>query len=57
MSARDKYLDTTGLVDLIEEVRLRTWARLNYVAPEGRDSSWHPIILDEMERKDVDLAV
>ena len=39
-------------VDAIEEIRLRTWARENYVAADDRDQSWHPIILDEMISKD-----
>lgn len=39
-------------LDPIEEMRLRTWARQHY-APEGqRDTEWHPVILDEMRRKD-----
>lgn len=53
---RDEYIDTSGLVDLIEEVRLRTWARLNYHAPEERNGKWHPIILDEMARRDVEMV-
>ena len=39
-------------IDPIEEMRLRTWARENYAPSEERDSHWHPIILDEMRRKD-----
>jgi hypothetical protein len=39
-------------LDLIEELRLRRWARENYVPADERDASWHPIILDEMRRKD-----
>lgn len=39
-------------LDFVEEIRLRTWARHNY-APQGeRNRSWHPVILDEMRRKD-----
>ncbi|GIX04232.1 MAG: hypothetical protein KatS3mg114_0101 [Planctomycetaceae bacterium] len=45
-------LDTVADVDLIEEMRLRTWARRNYRPPAQRDSRWHPIILDEMQRMD-----
>ena len=52
-----KVIDTHGLVDLVEEIRLRTWARLNYAAPEERDATWHPIVLEEMNRKDVEVAV
>lgn len=39
-------------VDLIEEMRLRTWARKNYLPSKDRDESWHPIVLDEMNRMD-----
>jgi len=39
-------------VDFIEELRLRRWARENFVPAESRDSAWHPIVLDEMFRKD-----
>ncbi len=39
-------------IDLIEELRLRRWARENYVPAGERDARWHPIILDEMCRKD-----
>lgn len=39
-------------VDPIEEIRLRTWARQNYLPRELRDDSWHPVILEEMLRKD-----
>lgn len=52
-----EVMNTQGLVDLIEEIRLRTWARLNYAAPEERDDTWHPIVLEEMDRKDVEVAV
>jgi len=40
----------------IAELRLRRWARLHYV-PEGTRSqeSWHPVVLDEMRRKDQEL--
>lgn len=41
-------------VDLIEELRLRRWARENYVPATERDATWHPIILEEMSRKDVE---
>jgi hypothetical protein len=39
-------------VDFIEELRLRRWARLNYVPAEQRQHNWHPIVLEEMTRKD-----
>ena len=40
------------LLDLIEELRLRRWARENYVTPESRCNTWHPVVLEEMSRKD-----
>lgn len=39
-------------MDLIEEFQLRRWARENWVPPEQREDSWHPIIHDEMKKKD-----
>lgn len=39
-------------MDLIEELRLRRWARENYVPPERRDRTWHTVIHDEMKKKD-----
>jgi hypothetical protein len=44
----------TGLLDVdpIEEFRLRRWARENYVPTEQRDRAWHPIVHEEMRRKD-----
>jgi hypothetical protein len=39
-------------LDFIEELRLRRWARENYVPMNERDAGWHPIILEEMRRKD-----
>ena len=38
--------------DLVQEFRLRRWARENYVPIEYRDSTWHDVVLDEMQRKD-----
>ena len=42
-------------VDFIEELRLRRWAREHYVPGGQRKLSWHPVVLDEMARKDRDL--
>ncbi len=41
-------------VDFIEEIRLRRWARENYVPADERDESWHPVVLEEMRSKDLD---
>ncbi len=43
-------------VDFIEELRLRRWARLNYVPPDQRDQEWHPVVIDEMNKKDGELV-
>jgi hypothetical protein len=43
-------------IDFIEELRLRRWARENYVPHSRRERSWHPVILDEMDRKDVEMV-
>ncbi len=29
-------------------MRLRTWARENYVPREDREQDWHPVVLEEM---------
>jgi hypothetical protein len=39
-------------IDFIEELRMRRWARENYVPKVKRDGAWHPVIIDEMVRKD-----
>ena len=39
-------------IDFIEELRLRRWARENYVPTVEREESWHPVVLDEMRSKD-----
>jgi hypothetical protein len=44
----------SGELDFIEELRLRRWAREHYVPAEDRESSWHPVIHDEMNKKDLE---
>jgi hypothetical protein len=44
-------------IDLIEELRLRNWARANYVLPELRDPGWHPLVLEEMRLKDTEFEM
>jgi hypothetical protein len=39
-------------VDFIEELRLRRWAREHYVPADRREASWHPVVIDEMVRKE-----
>ena len=41
-------------VDFIEEIRLRRWARENYVPADDRDETWHPVVLAEMRAKDAE---
>jgi hypothetical protein len=43
-------------LDFIEELRLRRWARENYVSRDRRELAWHPVILDEMFRKDSEMT-
>ncbi len=47
---------TTAQLDLTKELRLRRWARQNYVAIDSRSGDWHAVVLDEMERRDVELT-
>lgn len=43
-------------LDFIEELRLRRWAREHYVPRGQRERSWHPVILDEMDRKELEMT-
>jgi hypothetical protein len=45
-----------GDLDFIEELRMRRWARENYVPETHREASWHPIVHDEMGKKDLELS-
>lgn len=42
-------------IDLVRELRLRQWARQHFVSPQSRKASWHPVVLDEMSRRDREL--
>ncbi|MDA0591312.1 MAG: hypothetical protein O2820_23375 [Planctomycetota bacterium] len=43
-------------LEFVAELRLRQWGRRNYVSASMRiDSDWHPVVLDEMQRKDAEL--
>lgn len=44
-------------LDLIRELRLRQWARTHYVPVAERGRGWHPIVLDEMRRKDAEQPI
>jgi hypothetical protein len=43
-------------LDVIEELRMRRWARENYVPVDERKQSWHPVIHEEMEKKDLETG-
>jgi hypothetical protein len=43
---------STGELDVIEELRLRRWARENYVPRSQRQKSWHAVVHEEMASKD-----
>ncbi len=49
-------MEVDGNVDAIEEIRLRTWARKNYIPAPERDDNLHPVVLDEMNRKDYEVV-
>lgn len=42
-------------MDVVDELRLRRWARQHHVASEERDATWHPIVLDEMRAATVSM--
>ena len=42
-------------VGVIQELRLRRWACENYVRPEQRRRTWHPIVLEEMAKRDAEV--
>jgi hypothetical protein len=44
-----------SIMDFVRELRLRQWARQNFVPAESRKMSWHPVVLDEMMRRDLEL--
>ncbi len=39
-------------IDPVKELRLRRWAREHYVSQSERQPNWHPIVLEEMARRD-----
>lgn len=48
---------TCQSLDIVAELRLRQWARRNYVpATERIDGDWHPVVLKEMQKKDAELS-
>jgi hypothetical protein len=55
---RERFMSSSVLaeLDFIEELRLRRWARENYVPRGERKHTWHPVIREEMEKKDVETG-
>jgi hypothetical protein len=47
---------TASELDLIEELKLRRWARENYQPPPQRQPDWHPVVHEEMRKKDRELG-
>ncbi|MBA3313292.1 MAG: hypothetical protein M3552_15350 [Planctomycetota bacterium] len=43
-------------MDLLNDLRLRRWARENFVPPEQRPEEWDAVILSEMRLRDAELA-
>lgn len=43
-------------LDFIEELQLRRWAREHYVPRDQRQPEWHPIVHQEMERKEFESS-
>jgi len=43
-------------LDVIEELRLRRWARENYVPRGERQKSWHPVVHEEMAKKETEAV-
>jgi len=48
--------DSDTTIDFVRELRLRQWARLHFVAVDARKATWHPVVLDEMRLRDLELA-
>lgn len=43
-------------LDIVEELRVRQWARRHWVPASLRDRRWHPVILEEMLQRDQELG-
>jgi hypothetical protein len=44
-------------LDVIEELQLRRWARENYVPPELRPPTQHPVVRNEMQLRDEERII
>jgi hypothetical protein len=56
MNAKPEQPAQAAGLDLIKELRLRRWARANYVSESLRSPTWHPIVLEEMSFRDAEVA-
>lgn len=54
----ERSMTSSGLaeLDFIEELRLRRWAREHYVPNSDRSAAWHPVVLEEMAKKDREIG-
>ena len=43
-------------LDIVEELRVRQWARRNWVPANMRDRRWHAVIHEEMLQRDQELS-
>lgn len=43
-------------LDIIRELQLRRWARINFVPASMRNVAWHPVVHEEMQKRDEELA-
>ena len=51
------HIDDENSTDIMSELRLRMWARKNYIpAAERNDGDWHPAVVNEMHRRDLEVA-
>jgi hypothetical protein len=56
---RERFMSSSVMaeLDFIEELQMRRWARENYVPQDERKHTWHPVIREEMEKKDIETGV
>jgi hypothetical protein len=52
----ERLMPSSVGLDIVEEFRLRRWARENYAPLEERSVDLHPVILEEMDRRDAEVA-
>ena len=52
----DRGVIGESTIDFIRELRLRQWARQHFVPREQRKVHWHSIVLEEMRKRDQEIA-